>query len=70
MKSYLASKTPKTLIYNTEIKTKFLDSGIITHLEYFSKDMKVASVEPNNLDRPILLDYYLEHWNNLNNEPK
>jgi hypothetical protein len=30
----------------------------------------VGNILPNNLDQPILLEYYLEHWRSLNNEAK
>ena len=66
----VASPDTRNFIYNDQINTSFLDQELIEHIQYFSKDIRVASVSPNNLDQPVLLDYYLEHWSNLNNEPK
>lgn len=48
-----------------EIEYKFLEHESFDHLFYFSKDIRSTGVEINKLDKPILLEYYLEHWKSL-----
>ncbi len=66
----LASRNDLELKYNNTIPTKYLEEEMLKHLFYFPKDVRVGNVLPNNLDQPILLEYYLEHWRSLNNEAK
>ena len=66
----LASRNELELKYNNAITTKYLEEEILKHLFYFPKDIRVGNILPNNLDQPILLEYYLEHWRSLNNEAK
>jgi len=66
----LASRNELQLKYNNTITTKYLEEEMLEHLFYFPKDVRVGDVLPNNLDQPILLEYYLEHWRSLNNEAK
>lgn len=51
--------------FREDIDLKFLENGILSHLLYFPKDKRVEDILPNNLDQPILLEYYLEHWRSL-----
>jgi spermidine synthase len=59
----LASNHPVTP-QNTSIQvpTRFLDGSNLPRLFEFEKDLRLDSVPPNTLDRPVLLDYYLEDW--------
>ncbi len=66
----MASKLPIEIGFREDIPTQFLERESLEHLFYFPKDKRVKNALPNNLDQPILLEYYLEHWRNLNNEPK
>ncbi len=52
----------------TDINTKFIDSEILPRIFHFSKDIekKRNMVEANQLDRPVILQYYLTHWRELN----
>ncbi|MEN0005941.1 MAG: polyamine aminopropyltransferase [Bacteroidota bacterium] len=45
-----------------QVPTKFLSNELFPHLFHFEKDLMVDTVQVNTLDRPILLDYYLEDW--------
>lgn len=66
----MASRFPITLQFNETIPTRFLEVDALQHLFYFPKDKRIDDIDVNNLDQPILLEYYLEHWNDLNYEPK
>jgi spermidine synthase len=66
----LASRNELQLKYNNTITTRYLEEEMLKHLFYFPKDIRVGNILPNNLDQPILLEYYLEHWRSLNNEAK
>lgn len=44
------------------VNTRFLDDAIFASLFTFSKDIQANNVSVNELDRPILLDYYLKGW--------
>ncbi len=46
------------------IKTKFLDKDNFTTLFIFGKDIRSDNVGVNQLDRLILLNYYLKGWKN------
>lgn len=48
-----------------EVSTVYLDSAAINHMLYFPKDKLRSDILPNNLDQPILLDYYIDHWRSL-----
>lgn len=51
--------------FRQDIELKYLEAGILSHLLYFPPDKRVNDIKSNNLDQPILLDYYLEHWQSL-----
>ena len=51
--------------FRTDIDYRYLENGIMHHLLYFPKDKRLRNILPNTLDRPILLDYYLVHWQSL-----
>lgn len=56
--------------FNDHINTKFLERKMLDHIFYFPKDNRIKGVLPNNLDQPILMEYYLDHWRELSNESK
>ena len=66
----MVSRNELALKYEEKIPTRFLEKELLQHIFYFPKDTRRASVLPNNLDQPILLEYYLEHWRALNHEVK
>jgi len=66
----MAAKMHLKLKYNDLIETKFLERDMLKHMFYFPKDTRGVNVLPNNLDQPVLMEYYLEHWRSLNNEAK
>ncbi|MEM8907385.1 MAG: polyamine aminopropyltransferase [Bacteroidota bacterium] len=66
----LATGQPIDFQYNADIPTRFLESDLLQHWFYFPKDTRLVEVEANYLDQPVLLDYYLDHWHQLNHEAK
>ena len=66
----MATLKPIDIRFDESIPTKYLEKDLLDHLFYFPKDKRVSEVLSNNLDQPILLEYYLEHWRDLNYEPK
>jgi len=66
----LAAANPINFKYKTSIPTRFLDEKMLSHIFYFPKDTRVPNILSNYLDQPILLEYYLEHWQRLNHESK
>jgi spermidine synthase len=47
---------------NITVETRFLDHTNFAKLFIFDKDILPAGVEINEIDRPILLQYYLKGW--------
>ena len=66
----LASQHPLEFKYDESIYTQFLEKKMLNHMFYFPKDTRSSGVLPNNLDQPILMEYYLDHWRELSNEAK
>jgi len=66
----LASSKQVFFTYDEDIPTMFLEPQILNHIFYFPKDNRSKSILPNQLDQPILMDYYLEHWKRLNHEQR
>lgn len=56
--------------FDPRIQTKFLEENSFDHIFYFPKDTRVKDIVPNNIDQPILMDYYLAHWRDLNHDAK
>jgi len=56
--------------FDKGIPTQFLEEDSMEHIFYFPKDTRVEQVLTNTLDQAILMEYYLEHWRNLNYEAK
>jgi len=67
----MARQGPKFVNHLREnIEYKFLEDKNFEHLFYFSKDIRNSEVEINRIDKPILLDYYLAHWQSLQGEKR
>jgi len=66
----VAKQSPIQFNFDASIQTKFLEKKSFEHIFYFPKDTRVTDVIPNNIDQPILMDYYLEHWRDLNHDAK
>jgi len=52
------------------IEYEYLENQSFNHLFYFGKDVRKRATGVNNLDKPILLDYYLAHWKSLQGEKR
>ncbi len=66
----MAAQFPLPLHFDETISTKYLEAATLQHLFYFPKDKRDVDIQANTLDQPVLLDYYLQHWNDLNYEAK
>lgn len=53
-----------------DIDYKFLETEMYDHMFYFPKDVRTGDIEANQLDRPIILDYYLDHWHSLQGQKR
>jgi len=53
-----------------DISLKFIEAQSFDHIFYFPPDLKVGEVEANRLDRPVIIEYYLNHWNELQAEKR
>lgn len=47
------------------IDSRFLTEDMLAAMRVFAKDQKLMDVEVNNIHNPILLNYYLEGWQNF-----
>lgn len=67
----MAKRTPD---FNSKLRDgieyAYLEDESFNHLFYFSKDIRNPQVGVNNLDKPILLEYYLDHWQSLQGEKR
>lgn len=50
------------------VDCRFLDDQTARRLTYFEKDLLPGTIDTNTLDRPRLLDYYLEDWQRWSGE--
>lgn len=67
----MAKRSPEfRLELRDDIELKFLDKEDFNHIFYFAKDIRKTNVEVNRLDKPILMDYYLEHWQSLQGQER
>ncbi|MDV7339917.1 polyamine aminopropyltransferase [Terasakiella sp. A23] len=53
---------PAVLGQNLPDGLKFLSAKLVPGLFVFPDDLMQTNVEPSTLDRPVILDYYLEGW--------
>lgn len=60
----LAAKGPLKSPQQAEIPvaTRYLDEATLARMFGFEKDLAATKVAINTLDRPVLLDYYLDGW--------
>ncbi len=60
----MAVKTHGALLENSKltVETQFITEETIPTMTVFPKDIVLLSAKINRLDRPVLLDYYLEGW--------
>jgi len=42
--------------------TQFLNSKVLPSLFLFGKDIQEIKVQPNHLNEPLMMQYYLECW--------
>ena len=65
----LASDTPGTLSYRDDVPTRFLSPEVIRDAAHFPRDIDhPGDIRPNRLDKPVLLDYFLEEWSSWQRE--
>ena len=64
----LASQEQLLFDYKDQISTRFLEPQMLNHIFYFPKDNRIKGILPNQLDQPIIMEYYLDHWRRLNHE--
>lgn len=50
-----------------EINYSYLEDASFNQIFYFPKDIRVENMDVNRLDAPKLLEYYLDHWQSLQN---
>jgi len=66
-----ANQEIKPMEYKAVVPCKYLDEVIVPQLFIFEKDIaKPGGIEPNRLDQPALLHYFLEDWEKLRREKK
>jgi len=67
----VAKQSPEfTNSLRSDIDMRFLENENLEHLFYFAKDIRAHDIDINKLDKPILLDYYLDHWKSLQGEKR
>ena len=54
----------------SDISYEFLEDAILNQIFYFPKDIRVEDSKVNELNAPILLEYYLEHWRSLQGQER
>ena len=50
------------ILPSLDANTAFLNRELFPRLFIFEKDLRVADIKVNRLDKPVLLTYYLEGW--------
>lgn len=53
-----------------DISYDFLEDEMLEHIFYFPKDIRSENIEANHLDKPIILEYYLDHWQSLQGQKR
>ena len=57
------------LTYRKDAPVTFLDTDLVANMTHFPKDMgNPGNLRPNRLDKPVLLDYFLEEWSSWQRE--
>ena len=65
----LASDVNDQLDYRDDVPTHYLSDEVVDQLSHFPRDIaNPGSLRPNRLDKPVLLDYFLEEWSDWQRE--
>ncbi len=66
----LAGRAPLSLTpFATDLPVRYLDSEVVAAMQHFPDDSsRPPGVAANRLDQPVLLDYYLEDWEQWSRE--
>jgi len=67
---FLASDLPLKKTYQEKVDTKSLTNEIYRRMQVFPKEYDYSDIETNQLDQPVILQYYLDHWESLNYEKR
>lgn len=66
-----ASTTKQQFRINKYIDLDFVNDSFLQHCFFFPKDVQpTEKLQVNRLDKPILMQYYLDHWRQLQSEPR
>lgn len=58
-------------VYNSELKTKYLEPDLVNKMFFFAKDMtNPNNLDVNKLEQPTLIHYFLEDWVEFSKEKK
>ena len=66
----IGSKSEIDFRFNPTVSTKFIEQNSFNHIFYFPPDVSSEEVQANHLDQPIIMKYYLDHWQDLNAEKR
>lgn len=64
----LASNQAINFDFDEQLQLKFLERESFDHIFYFPPDVQKNDVKANRLDQPIIMNYYLDHWEQLNSD--
>lgn len=64
----MASRYPIAFRFDESLDLRFLEAESLDHIFYFPPDVRKEDIETNRLDRPVIMQYYLNHWKELNAE--
>lgn len=57
------------LTYRKDVPVTFLDTYLVANMIHFARDMdNPRNLQPNRLDKPVLLDYFLDEWSTWQRE--
>lgn len=60
----MAARQPLSLLpFDNALPARYLDSAVVAAMLHFPDDSaRPPALQPNRIDRPVLLDYYLADW--------
>jgi len=66
----LAAGQPLPMVpFSTDLPVRYLDAEVVEAMQHFPADAaRPPGIEPNRLDRPLLLEYYLADWKKWSRE--
>lgn len=69
---FIMAKNNPTFIdqLRPEIEYAYLENELLKHIFYFPKDARLTTQEINRLDKPVILEYYLDHWQSLQGQKR